>query len=91
MAVSYTPTISVFGDMRVSYGILTMTSVTSGAVSSGLDIIYGGAVTILSATSQVPGFIPAFNRGSGATALNGMLQIKTTTAGDTFNVFMFGK
>jgi hypothetical protein len=39
----------------------------------------------------VPNFIPAFNRGSGATALKGMIQIMTCTAGDTFNVFVFGK
>ena len=91
MAVSFSPTYSVFGDQKVAYGVLTMTSVTSGAVSSGLEIINGGSITILSATSAVPNFIPAFNRGSGATALKGMIQIMTCTAGDTFNVFVFGK
>ena len=91
MAMTFSPTYSVMGDQKVAFGVITMTGVTSGAVSSGLEVINGGSITILSATSQVPGFIPAFNRGSGATALNGMIQIKTCTAGDSFNVFVFGK
>lgn len=90
MAVSYTPTISVFGDKRVSYGLCTMTGVTSGAVSSGLDIILGGAITIQSAASAVPNFIPHFNRNSANSNANGMFSIQTTTAGDTYNVFLFG-
>lgn len=91
MAVEFTPTLSVFGDQRVAYGLLTMTAVTSGAVSTGLDKIYGGSIVPQSQSSAVPGPLYHFNRNSAGAASNGMIQIQSCTAGDTFNIFVFGK
>jgi len=91
MAVTATWTQSVFGDRRVAFGLVTMASVTSGAIQTPLNVIQGGSVTIYSTTSAVPNFIPSFNRASGGTATNGYLQIATCTAGDTFNVWVFGE
>lgn len=91
MAVEFTPTVSVFGDQRVVYGTLTMTGVTSGAVSTGLEVINGGSIVPQSQASGVPVPLYHFNRNSAGAASNGMIQIQSCTAGDTFNIFCFGK
>jgi len=90
MAVTFTPTISVFGNYRVSMGTITLSAVTSGAVSSGLQRIVGGSVTPASCTTDTLRQQIKFNTGSAGTAINGMVQITTGTAGDDFYAVLFG-
>jgi hypothetical protein len=91
MAVTYTPNITVMSNFRVSYGLATLEAVTSGAFKTGLEVIKGGAVTRQSFTSTAgEGTQVNFNVGSGGTAINGEIRITTGTAGDDFNVFVFG-
>ena len=91
MALSCTWTQTVFGDRRAAFGTVTVSGQTSGAIQTPLSIIQGGSVVIQSAASAVPGFIPAFNINSAGAAANGYVKIATCTAGDTFNVFVFGE
>jgi hypothetical protein len=92
MAVTWTKSKdTVFGDLRVRMGTITMDGVTSGAVDTGLERILGGSVVKQSFTSTIgEGTQIAFNSGSGATAINGMVQITTCTAGDDFQAVIFG-
>ena len=91
MALTCDWTQTVFGDRRAAFGLATMTGITSGAIQTPPSVILGGSVMAYSATSAVPNFNAQLNRASGGTATNGMLLIATCTAGDTFNVFVFGE
>lgn len=91
MAASYSETISVMGANRVSFGLVTIAGLTSGAVKTGLQYIQGGGFTYHSYTSAVPNAVVVFNRGSGSTAINGMVQIQTCTAGDDFYIYCIGE
>ena len=91
MAVTYTPTFSVMGNFRVSYGVATCDGVTSGAFDTGLENIRGGSVTRQSFTSNAgEGTQVLFNSGSASTDIQGFIQLVTCTAGDDFQVFVFG-
>jgi hypothetical protein len=78
------------GGFRAVIGTVTLDAVTSGAVSCGLEVIYGGAVTPASIDSALRAKY-AFNVGSAETAINGMLAITTGTAGDVYEVFLVGR
>jgi hypothetical protein len=82
---------TVFGDRRAVFGTVTVAALTSGAIQTPLSIIQGGAVTPQSQASAVPTPYIQFNIGSSTTAINGSLHIGTCTAGDAFNVFLFGE
>jgi hypothetical protein len=90
MAVDFTPTVTVMGNYRISFGTVTASGVTSGACDTGLRRIAGGVVSFKSCTTNQTGVFYDFNTGSGATAINGMLRIVTATAGDDFDVFLIG-
>lgn len=91
MALTFSKTITVFGDQRVSYGTATMDGVTSGAFDTGLDVVNGLSITPASTTTTTYAYQVAKNAASGGTATNGYVQITTATAGDTFHVVAFGK
>ena len=91
MAATFDKTISVMGDRRVVFGTITMTSVTSGAVASGLNYIVGGGFAYDSYTSNVPNAVVMFNRSSANSTLNGYILVQTCTAGDTFKIFAIGE
>jgi len=91
MAVTFDRNFSVMGDRRVVFGLVTVTGLTSGAVESGLSVIHGGGFTYHSYTSSVPNAVVVFNVGSAATAINGMIDIQTCTAGDDFYVYAIGE
>ena len=91
MALTCTWTQTVFGDRRAAFGLVTVAGQTSGAIATPLSIILGGAVVPQSQTSAVPIPLYGFNIGSSTTAINGSLHIGSCTAGDTFNVFIFGE
>ena len=72
---------NVAGNLRCTMGVLTLTD-GDGAVATGLQNIFGGSVTPLTATTG--GFSADFD----ATA--GKVTIASAASGDTFNVLAFG-
>jgi len=91
MAVTFARNFSVMGDRRVVFGLVTVSTTTSGAVESGLSIIHGGGFTYHSATSAVPNAVVQFNVASGGSESNGMINIATCTAGDDFYIYAIGE
>lgn len=83
--------LGVVGSRRCVTGLITVSALTSGAIESGLQTIVGGGFAYHSYTSAVPNAVVVFNRGSGATAIGGMIQIQTCTAGDDFYIFAVGE
>jgi hypothetical protein len=91
MAVTFTKTKeTIYGNDRIVHGVLDLSDQSSGAVAiPGIRRLYNIAATPESFTSTT---FPKFfiNQGSAATAIDGMLQIKSGTAGDAFNVVAYG-
>lgn len=76
---------TVFGNMRVKMGVLTMTDGGAGSsVASGFGTIYGAQATPLTATSQCPGMVINAN-------VPGDFKVQSCSAGDTFHVILYGR
>ena len=90
MAATWTGTNSVWGNKAVALGKVYLDGVASGAVYIGLDVIENAVVNLNSHTSNTTHTIK-INTGSGATAINGMLDICSAVAGDYFSVIAWGR
>lgn len=76
---------TVFGNMRVRMGTLTMgDSSTGSSVASGFGFLYGGLLTPASA-GMAAGII-AINSN-----VNGDFKALSCTSADTFQVVLFGR
>lgn len=90
MAVTYTAEQFMnLGNVMGSCGTITLDGQSSGAVQiPGISKIYGGAITPKAMGANT--FSVAWNSGSGATAMNGYVQILSATASDTLHAFVVG-
>lgn len=76
---------TVQGNARMVAGLLTMTDGGAGSsVASGLELIYGGACTAKTATTQMGGAV--FNSN-----VNGDFKVQSCSSGDTFHVVLWGR
>jgi hypothetical protein len=94
MAATYTSdnNLTVFGNLRVSYGTVDMAAVTSGSVATGLDTVLFAAVAYgASYTSSDCLPMCACNIGSAGTAIAGNVYIASCTAGDVLKLFAIGR
>lgn len=73
---------TVFGNARVVAGVLTMTD-GAGGVNIGLDRVFGGAATPLTAATGGVNF--KFNTSSGN------VHVYSCASADTFNIYAFGR
>lgn len=81
---------TVWGNKRMAVGTLILTGVASGAAYIGLDYIEGANVSINRHTDTTSYSVKP-NTGSGATSINGMLDIGSAVAGDSFTVIAWGR
>lgn len=88
--MAYTGTIQkkdVFGATR-AHMINVTADAASGAVDTGLSVIYGHSLGPISmATSAI---IVRYNKNSGATAVGGSLAFSAAASGDNFFVTVYG-
>lgn len=91
MSIAFVGASGVQGEKRYACGTVTLTDQASGAVEiPGISYIEGGTVGIGGAWGGAT-FAVGFNEGSGATAINGMLHIKSAASGDVFGVHIVGR
>jgi hypothetical protein len=79
---------TVFGNMNVQMGVVTIDAVT-GAVATGFNVIRHIEWSIKSAASNVGKF--AINSGTGGTATGGTFSIVSGTTGDDYYVTVYGR
>ena len=78
---------TVFGNLRVKILSCSVDS-ASGNIVTGLNVVHGYALGPVSMTSM--GFEIKRNTGSGATAINGTINVNSMTTGDVFFLTVFG-
>lgn len=78
---------SVFGNQRVHIISCTIDA-ASANIDTGLSVIYGHSLGVVSMTSA--GVTMKKNIGSGATARNGIMNINSAVSGDVFHLVVYG-
>lgn len=80
----------VSGNKRVALGTITCSGLASGACAiPGMKKI--DCVTLAPKVLGAATFAVAVNEGSGATAMNGWVHIKSATASDVFFATVWGR
>lgn len=90
-SISYTGSNSVWGNFRVSFGVITMTDQASGAVEiPGMKTLVHALVTRGSAMGVADSYTVNINTNSGGSTVGGWLQIKSGVSANVFNVLAIG-
>ena len=91
MAISYTSKESVFGNKRISFGVVTLTNQASGAVAiPGMAKLDWACVTRGSTMGVADSFTVNINVNSAGSSVNGYLQICSAVSANVFNVLAIG-
>jgi len=91
MAVEFAGQRTVFGNKAMALGDVVITGISSGAVLLPIGKIDGAVVSKKALIDGENTFSVAYNTGSAATSIDGMLFIGSATAGDSFSVMAWGQ
>lgn len=89
--VYFTGESSAWGNKRVAIGTITLSGIASGACYvPGISYIEGAVIDIKSHTDTTS-YTIKYNTGSGATSIEGMIDICSAVAGDVFGAVIWGR